>query len=720
MRKRQYFAVLVPVSMLIAGESIAQSLSFEEVLVTATRLPRAIQDVPGTISLIGSEQISAQLANDIKDIVRYEPGVSVRTSSRGGDNGFAIRGIGGSRVLTVVDGIRSSDYLQAGPASYGTDNYEAADIKTLEIIRGPASVIYGADALAGAIVIKTKSAADYLTDKQRFTGLSLQYSSNDEQISSVLTHAQQVGEFGLVAQYTRRVRQERKNDGTALDNGEDQSADKILVKADWQLSEKQRVEFVAEVQNEEVDLDLLSDEQSASVYDSVGLDVTDKTRFSIAHQWQLDAMWVDRLSSQFYWQDTEQLQNTVQQRLSFSFPIPGPVARTSDFEFNQTIYGAEFNFSKSLKQKGLAHSLVYGVSYDVTSTERPRNRCEVSIRSAQQTCAIAPYPGGAPEVFPNKTFPDTETTRAGIYLQDEIVIGNSGLTLIPALRFDYYAMNADAQGVLDTGSVPLQDISENELSVNLGLIYDISDTAAVYYQYAEGFRPPNYDEANQSFTNYGHFYRLIPNPDLKPETSVSHEVGVKVSASDYQFTVSLFRNDYKDFIESRRVGRSAEGLSLYQDSNVGEVVVEGIEFTAVRKIGDHWLLRTGAAYADGEDTVNNQVLDSVEPLHGFLSVSYSADRWNLDAIFSAYQGKSNADLTSPDNQVSASGYATLDLMGKVKLNEYVSLRAGVYNLLDREYASWDALDGVAPDEVDDQQRARAYGISWRIGVDLSL
>jgi hemoglobin/transferrin/lactoferrin receptor protein len=691
----------------------------EEVLVTATRLPRVVQDVPGTISLISSEQIEAQLANDIKDIVRYEPGVSVNTSARGGDSGFTIRGIGGSRVLTIVDGIRSSDFLQAGPAAYGNDNFETADIKSVEIIRGPASVIYGADALAGAVIITTKSAADYLGEQSRFTGLSMQHSSIDEQLSSTLMHAQQFDSLGVVAQYTHREREERKNDGTAFNNGEDLSTDKLLLKAEWALSDVQRVDFVAEIQREENDLELLSDEQSSSVFDSFGVDETDKSRFSLGHHWQLETAWADHVRSQFYWQQTEQLQQTTQQRLSFSFQFPGAAERITDFEFNQEIFGAEFNFAKALKAGNIAHSLVYGLSYDVTATERPRNRCEVFAMTGQKTCAIAPYPGGAPEVFPNKTFPDTDTTRAGLYLQDEMVIGNSGLTIIPALRYDYYAMDADAQGVVPTG-VPLQDISENELSLNVGLIYDLTDTTALYYQYAEGFRPPNYDEANQSFTNYGHFYRLEPNPNLKPETSVSHELGIKMSADLYQLTLSVYQNDYEDFIESRRVGRSPEGLSLFQDTNVGEVTVEGVEFTALRKLGDNWLLRAGAAYADGEDKIDNVPLDSVEPLHGFVAVAYKQERWNLEAIYSAYKGKSASDLTDPENQVEASGYATLDLLGKIKLSENISLRAGIFNLLDREYSSWNALDGVGPDETDDLQRARAHGISWRIGVDLSI
>ena len=89
----------------------------EEVLVTTTLLPRRLDEIAGTVSVVGLEDIERQLIEDLNEVTRLQPGVTMDTAPRGGNQGFAIRGIGGNRVLTVIDGIRSSDMYAAGPSS---------------------------------------------------------------------------------------------------------------------------------------------------------------------------------------------------------------------------------------------------------------------------------------------------------------------------------------------------------------------------------------------------------------------------------------------------------------------------------------------------------------------------------------------------------------------------------------------------------------------------
>lgn len=87
----------------------------EQIVVTATRTPLAIDDVPATVTVIDAEDIADDMVTDIKDLVRYEPGVSVRraparfgaalgTLGRARNEDFVIRGIGGNRVLIQVAG----------------------------------------------------------------------------------------------------------------------------------------------------------------------------------------------------------------------------------------------------------------------------------------------------------------------------------------------------------------------------------------------------------------------------------------------------------------------------------------------------------------------------------------------------------------------------------------------------------------------------------------
>ena len=100
------------------------------ITVTATRAPVDVSDAPATVTVIDGERIADELATDVADLVRFEPGVSVRraparfgatlgTTGRAGNEDFNIRGIGGNRVLIQVDGIRSPQGFSFGAQHVG-------------------------------------------------------------------------------------------------------------------------------------------------------------------------------------------------------------------------------------------------------------------------------------------------------------------------------------------------------------------------------------------------------------------------------------------------------------------------------------------------------------------------------------------------------------------------------------------------------------------------
>ena len=124
---------LAPLLLILSHSASAQSTAqrIEELVINASRLPRTIENIPGTVTLISANEIDKQLMNDLSDLTRFQPGLSMDTASRGGNEGFNIRGIGGNRVLTVIDGIRSSDIYAAGPSSYGKDSFEVDDFKSV-------------------------------------------------------------------------------------------------------------------------------------------------------------------------------------------------------------------------------------------------------------------------------------------------------------------------------------------------------------------------------------------------------------------------------------------------------------------------------------------------------------------------------------------------------------------------------------------------------------
>ncbi|NLZ79928.1 MAG: TonB-dependent receptor plug domain-containing protein, partial [Gammaproteobacteria bacterium] len=139
---------------------------FDAITVTTTRSEQKLSEVPSTVSVQDERQIDQQNIKNIQDLIRYEPGVSVSGgNSRFGLSGFTIRGIGGNRVLTQVDGVSVADSFSFGGFLNARRDYVDLDtVKQVEIIRGPASSLYGSDAIGGAVSFITKDAGDYLDE----------------------------------------------------------------------------------------------------------------------------------------------------------------------------------------------------------------------------------------------------------------------------------------------------------------------------------------------------------------------------------------------------------------------------------------------------------------------------------------------------------------------------------------------------------------------------
>ncbi|MFN3464897.1 MAG: TonB-dependent receptor plug domain-containing protein, partial [Terricaulis sp.] len=216
----------------LAGTAAAQDsgeilVAEADLTVTATRLPTDPFDVPTAVTVIDADEIETNLYTDIKDLVRFEPGVTVSTApsrfgaalgstGRDGNSGFTIRGMGGNRVLFLTDGIRVPDAFSFGPNSFGRGDYVDLDLlQSVEIVRGPASALYGSDGLAGVVSFITKDPTDFLAEDGNF-GMRLRagYASADESWNTGLSAGFRLNDaWSALVAYTHRDAHEQENQG---------------------------------------------------------------------------------------------------------------------------------------------------------------------------------------------------------------------------------------------------------------------------------------------------------------------------------------------------------------------------------------------------------------------------------------------------------------------------------------------------------------------------
>lgn len=132
----------------------AANINLDDVVVTASRITQARESVIGDITVIGREEIERAGASSLTDVLRMQPGVQISTNGGAGTaSNVFLRGTNSDHVVVLVDGLRINS------ATLGTTSFEnipLSQIEKIEILRGPASSLYGADAIGGVIQIFTR------------------------------------------------------------------------------------------------------------------------------------------------------------------------------------------------------------------------------------------------------------------------------------------------------------------------------------------------------------------------------------------------------------------------------------------------------------------------------------------------------------------------------------------------------------------------------------
>jgi hemoglobin/transferrin/lactoferrin receptor protein len=688
----------VSLAALAGGTAVAQEAprapvtQLDAVTVTATRNETTIGNVPATVTVIDSKEIDERNVNNIRDLIRYEPGVSVGNSpQRTGSGSYVIRGIGENRVLVTVDGVRVPDFpANSQPGTYFRDYVDLENVKRVEIVRGPASSLYGSDAIGGVVAYITKDPADYLNlfNKNWYTGLKSGYSSADSSFSETATLAARNGDVDMLLLLTRRDGHETENNGSREANPQDYSVNNALGKLVYHVSPVDQVRLTVEAVERNTDTDFRSDVgpvTGAVVTASKANDHTVRRRVSVDHVHSAQVGFVDSIRWQVAYQDVDRNEHSDQSRL-----VGGTSQRlrVTDQDFGQEIYSVDLQLQSNFNIASLPNRLTYGFDVDFTQTSRPRDRTEFNLTAGTSTKTVAG------ESFPTKVFPDTDTLLGGAYVQDEITALDERLSIIPAARVDYYKMtpHSDFAFERNNNAGPVGEVSAAEVSPKLGALYRLTDTYSIFGQYAHGFRSPPYDDANIGFTNTAAQYRILPNPDLEPETSDGFEAGVRGAFKDgSSFSITGFYTLYKNFIENRQVGVEAgTNFLLFQSINLDKVTIYGAEAKGRWQFHPRVSLLGAVAYARGEDEQTGNPVDSVDPLKGVLGLRYDdPDNWGAELIGTA---------VAPHNRVSnptlfkAPGYGTLDLIGFWNFNPNLSLNVGLFNLLDKKY--WIAQDTV--------------------------
>ncbi len=690
----------------------------DAVTTAATRNRRPLDEVPATVSVITTEDIDRENMQDVRDLVRNEPGVTVGNNpNRAGFQNFVIRGIGGNRVLIVVDGMRVPDFPESsgGAGLYTREQPDLEDIKRVEIVRGPASALYGSDAIGGVVAYTTKDPGDYLKEGRSVYGsVKGAYSGANQTFAETFTGAVRTGNLEFLGIYTRRDGQQFTPAQSSLGpNPTNWSNNDFLAKIVLRPTDTDVIRITGGYTQGQQSTQILSGvgrfpNLFTRVYDEWGQDYTNTYRLS--GQWEHTAPigFVDRINLLVYYNNVNTQADTYQLRGATNGIIPTN-ARTSTWLFNQSVSGAELQMNTDTTFFELRNFLTYGLSFAYTDTTRPRNRAQITLATGTTTQVV----GG--ETYPNKNFPDTTTIQGGAYVQDEITALGGKLVVTPAVRLDYYSLtpNTDQYFWNSTGaSLGIVPSAATYVSASpkLGVLYHFTERYSSYFQYATGFRAPPYDNANFGFTNTASFYQILPNASLKPETANSFEVGLRgkyPTGSSWQLTG--FYNLYNNFIETVVVNQVGP-VTQFQYVNLTNVTIWGFEARGEYRFTPDWAVLGWTAFAQGTDQRTGQPVDSVSPWASQARIRYGGETGVNAQLIGTMVAQHN--MVSNPNYFQTPAYFNLDATVGYTFGNHVKFNAGVFNVTNAKY--WNSADVIGLNTANPQldlyaQPARYFG-----------
>lgn len=596
-------------------QAASGAIDLEGISIFATLSPIASFDFPGQVSVVDREALETGQASTLADVFAGVPGVQVDGGARRSGQVPTIRGIREEDILVLIDGARQS--FVSGHD--GRLFVEPDLLKRVEVIKGPASSLYGSGALGGVIALTTIDASDFL-EAGETQGVRLKAgveSVDKEMLFSTTAFARSLdGRFDVVGSLAYRDSGDIKlgNDFTLPDDHEIVSG---LLKGTVQIAPG--LSFQTSWIHYQDDAITPNNPQYNTVAgvpsgDSIPVDVfrnvlSDTVQGTLSYK-PADNELIDG-NLQVYWSRIDVQEDEVTSDRSLSREVS-----TAGIKLDNR---SRFGISDWGKL-----TLTYGGEY----------YADQQIGKDSAPLGSGPLFPGSPVFDPTTpgNVPSGTADFYGVFAQAELVVGKpfgapGELTLIPGVRWDHFSNSFDGEGA------GFSDIDEQAVSPKFGISYKPGPWLLLFGNYGEAFRAPSFNEAFATgnhfpvFSSTGQFFgynRFIPNPGLKPQDGNTVEVGAGLDFKDVfaagdavKLKGSYWRSEVDDFIDLDVVVSGCFDASpltpcTSQNVNIANAELDGVE---IELSYDTSRFFGGLAYStiDGRDKETGAYLGVLQP-----------------------------------------------------------------------------------------------------------
>jgi len=638
-----------------------EKYQLDEVVVSASGFEQDLVDAPASISVITKENLEKKPFKDIGEAIADIPGVDV-TMNKTGTYDFSIRGFGSTYTLVLIDGKRQS--VANGFYDNGFGGSESgylppvSMIERIEVIRGPASTLYGSDAVGGVINIITKKNPDKTQASIEFNTLLQQHSSRYGNAG------------GFNAYVATPLIEDRVSISARLKYYDKQSTDLKWPTPVWRQNNGNNGTSTQQPENYQIA------SHSAGAFTSLGFGsrlnftVDDKNNVYFDIERYINEIAVNSTSGRAIKSERQLFKDNIVLNHDGNYGFGSTnsylqYGSTRDKDLHSQIWVGE---SKAVvpwnldKYGNLIGSFGLRVDYETLKNDQANAGTKIRGKNLDQT-------------------------TAALYGESEHFITDD-LIITMGLRYIY------------------SDLFHSEFTPRAYVVYHINDSVALKSGIARGYKAPAVKQLTNGYYNYGNGSASFGNPDLKPEESINYELGVDFRIYDFaHYAITGFITDFENQISSEDLtgmqsgincgnGTNGNNTTCTKPINLGQTQTKGIEFAFDTKAYKGFSVNSSYTFMDNryKDGQKNWFGgDRIENLPRHIAMlklnyeqgkfsSYVKTRARLDTIARA-KGGGNGSLPWQKYKP----FYIVDLGLNYKIDKQSSLSFVVQNLFDKNF-----------------------------------
>lgn len=627
--------------------------------VTASKTATSTNDSATAVTVVTREDIKNKPNTLLPDLLRQESGVYIQQTTPGQAVPI-IRGLKGSQNVHLVDGMRlNTAFFRNAPNQYLAlvDSFMTSQI---EVVRGPASVLYGGDALGGVVNVLTHT-PEFYAPEWDITGQF--YTSWDSADEKWISHAG--ADFGnnkiasTIGISYQDIGQRTTGSGQTIPFTAYTSRS---LNNKWVFNTSNSSNWIFDIQ--------YTHQPSTPRVDNLVAGFGETEPESLVYEFQPNERLFSHLkyttANPTDWYDMANFHVAYQKITDNRFSQPLSGTRTDTEQNNSELLSMQADWNKALSDNTL---LVYGFDTYVDTISSARQRVLAD----------------GTDVPRDSRYPDQSDMRQiAVYADWHQYFNQHELTV--GSRISDYEID------LKSPQIDNDKLSLTDVTWHISWLYKINEADRVFANVGRGFRPPNIFDLGQVGERPNNRFNVI-NPNLNPESVLSFDLGYKHAGNGWQAELVAFVSTYQDVITSVETGEiTADGREVVQSQNINEVDIYGIE-SQLNYYFDHGgHLFANLTYTHGTEQSDDDEgpADRIPPTFGV--VGYQQDlnsQWNIrsQVRFANTQDRLSArDLRDARiNPFGTGGFVVYDTHFTWRPGINSQIRLGVENIFDKKY-----------------------------------